>query len=180
MTRRGKLLGSLVALLLVGGLAWLAWSLTQQPAAPAGARPGNGGRGGPPTTVGVAVAERTDIPVTLDALGTVLPLAMVRVRPQVSGVLRQVHYKEGQSVRQGELLASIDPRQFEMALQQATGQRMRDEAQLDAARVTLQRFRTLLEQDSIARQEVDTQAALVRQLEGGGGGPHVPPKARPG
>ncbi len=165
VTRRGKLLGSLVALLLVGGLAWLAWSLTQQPAAPAGARPPNGGRGGPPTTVGVAVAERADIPVTLDALGTVVPLATVRVRPQVSGVLRQVHYREGQLVRQGELLASIDPRQFEMALQQATGQRMRDEAQLDAARVTLQRFRTLLEQDSIARQEVDTQAALVKQLE---------------
>ena len=163
--RRGKLLGSLVALLLVGGLGWLAWSLTQQPAAQTGGRSGPGGRGGPPTTVGVAVAERTDIPVTLDALGTVVPLATVRVRPQVSGVLRQVHYKEGQFVRQGELLATIDPRQFEMALQQATGQRMRDEAQLDAARVTLQRFRTLLEQDSIARQEVDTQAALVKQLE---------------
>lgn len=161
---RGRLLGSLLALLLVGGLAWLVWSVTQQPAAPNGARPG-AGRGGPPTTVGVAVAERTDIPVTLDALGTVVPLATVRVRPQVSGVLRQVHYKEGQFVRQGELLATIDPRQFEMALQQATGQRLRDEAQLDAARVTLQRYRTLLAQDSIARQEVDTQAALVKQLE---------------
>jgi membrane fusion protein, multidrug efflux system len=89
----------------------------------------------------------------------------VRVRPQVSGVLQQVLYKEGQMVRKGEPLAIIDPRQFEMALQQAAGQRMRDEAQLEAARVTLQRFRTLLQQDSIARQEVDTQAALVKQLE---------------
>ncbi|MGH8832748.1 MAG: efflux RND transporter periplasmic adaptor subunit, partial [Polaromonas sp.] len=61
---------------------------------------------------------------------------------------------------------TIDPRQFEMALMQASGQRQRDEAQLDSARVTLQRFKTLLEQDSIARQEVDTQAALVKQLEG--------------
>ncbi|HSW24798.1 MAG TPA: efflux RND transporter periplasmic adaptor subunit, partial [Burkholderiaceae bacterium] len=114
---------------------------------------------------GTAVAERADIPVTLEALGTVSPLATVRVRPQVSGVLTEVLYREGQMVNKGQLLATIDPRPFEMTLQQARGQRMRDEAQLDAARVTLQRFQTLLSQDSIARQEVDTQFALVRQLE---------------
>jgi len=191
MSRRGTWLGSLIALLVVLGVGWLAWSLThQEPAAAAGAGraagapgagggsggggsggggggPGGGGgaRGGPATTVGVAAAEQLDIPVTLEALGTVVPQATVRVRPQVSGVLQQVLYKEGQLVRKGELLATIDPRQFEMSLQQASGQRMRDEAQLEAARVTLQRFRTLLAQDSIARQEVDTQAALVRQLE---------------
>lgn len=180
--RRGMLLGSLAALALVAGVAWLTWDLTGKPATTAAARPGaaapagagagpggpggaGGARGGPPTTVGVAVAERTDIPVMLEALGTVIPQATVRVRPQVSGVLQQVLYREGQLVRKGDLLATIDPRQFEMALQQAAGQRMRDEAQLEAARVTLQRFRTLLEQDSIARQEVDTQAALVKQLE---------------
>ena len=179
--RRGMLLGSLAALLVVAAVAWLAWHLTRTPAAtspaapggrpgvaaPGGAGPGGpgAGRGGPPTTVGVAVAERVDIPVTLEALGTVVPQATVRVRPQVSGVLQQVLYKEGQVVKKGDVLATIDPRQFEMALQQATGQRMRDEAQLDAARVTLQRFQTLLKQDSIARQEVDTQAALVKQLE---------------
>src|SRR5690606_19697118 len=71
----------------------------------------------------------------------------------------------GQNVRKGQLLATIDPRPFEMELQQATGQRMRDEAQLAAARVTLARYETLLRQDSIARQEVDTQRATVRQLE---------------
>ena len=138
----------------------------------AGARPGGGAggagagaRGGSATTVGIAAAERVDIPIVIDALGTVVPLATVRVRPQVGGVLKQVLYKEGQMVRQGELLALIDPSQFEMALQQASGQRMRDEATLEAARVTLQRFRTLLQQDSIARQDVDTQAALVKQLE---------------
>jgi multidrug efflux system membrane fusion protein len=117
------------------------------------------------TTVGVAVAEAADIPVNMEALGTVVPQATVRVRPQVSGVLTQVLFKEGQSVKRGQLLATIDPRPFEMALQQALGQRMRDEAQLAAARVTLERFETLLKQDSIARQEVDTQRATVHQLE---------------
>jgi multidrug efflux system membrane fusion protein len=81
-------------------------------------------------------------------------------------VLEKVLFKEGQMVRAGELLATIDPRQFELALAQATGQRQRDAAQLESARVTLARFKTLLEQDSIARQEVDSQAALVKQLEG--------------
>ena len=92
------------------------------------------------------------------------PQATVRVRPQVNGVLTQVLFKEGQNVKKGQLLALIDPRPFEMALQQALGQRMRDEAQLAAARVTLERFETLLKQDSIARQEVDTQRATVNQL----------------
>jgi len=116
--------------------------------------------------VGVATAERASVPITLDALGTVTPLATSRVRSQVSGVLNKVLFKEGQMVRAGELLATLDARQFELALAQAMGQRQRDAAQLDSAKVTLQRFKTLLGQDSIALQEVDTQAALVKQLEG--------------
>ena len=80
--------------------------------------------------------------------------------------MQNVLFKEGQMVKAGELMATIDPRQFELALQQASGQRQQGEAQLDSARVTLQRFQTLLSQDSIARQEVDSQAALVKQLEG--------------
>ncbi|MBL0420320.1 efflux RND transporter periplasmic adaptor subunit [Ramlibacter sp. AW1] len=174
--RRASLLGTLIALLIVAAVGWLAWHLTQRPSTPEvppgrpGAAAGPGATGGgaprvPPTTVGMAEVERADIPVTVEALGTVIPAATARVRPQVSGVLQQVNYREGQLVRAGELLAQIDPRPFELAVQQATGQRMRDEAQLAAARVTLQRFRTLLQQDSIARQEVDTQEALVKQLE---------------
>jgi len=174
--RRGRWIGAAVAVLVVLALAWASWHLTRSAApapggggVPAGGPPGAPGpsaaRGGPPTTVGVAVAERGDLNIMLEALGTVVPVATARVRPQVSGVLQQVLYEEGQLVRKGQLLAVIDPRPFEMALQQATGQRMRDEAQLEAARVTLQRFQTLLQQDSIARQEVDTQAALVKQLE---------------
>jgi membrane fusion protein, multidrug efflux system len=177
LSRRGMVLGSAIAVLVVAGVGWLAWDLTHQaPAAgnaaggpgrgAGGGGPGGPGGGrGPATTVGVAVAEQADIPITIDALGTVVPQATVHVRPQVNGVLNRLLYKEGQMVRKGELLAEIDPRQFEMTLQQALGARMKDEAQLEAARVTLQRYRTLLEQDSIARQDVDTQAALVKQLE---------------
>jgi multidrug efflux system membrane fusion protein len=116
--------------------------------------------------VGVALAERVDLPVTLEAIGTVASAATVTVRPQVSGVFREILFTEGQLVKAGQVMAVIDPSQFEMALMQATGQRQRDEAQLENAKLTLQRYRTLLAQDSIARQEVDTQAALVRQLEG--------------
>lgn len=163
-SRRASIVGSMIALIILGGLGWLAWHLTHPDAAPTAGRPG--GRGAPATTVGVATAERADIPVVLDALGTVIPAATVTVRPQVGGVLKQILFREGQMVKAGQLLATIDPRQFEMALMQASGQRQRDEAQLDSAKVTLQRFRTLLTQDSIARQEVDTQAALVKQLEG--------------
>lgn len=134
--------------------------------APAGAGSGAARRGPPPTTVGIAVAERASVPVLLDALGTVTPQAAVRVRPQVAGVLEKVLFAEGQLVRAGQLLATIDPRQFELALQQAQGQRQRDEAQLDSARVMLARLNTLMAQDSIARQDLDSQAALVKQLEG--------------
>ncbi|MDP3824126.1 MAG: efflux RND transporter periplasmic adaptor subunit, partial [Burkholderiales bacterium] len=125
-----------------------------------------GGRGGAASTVGIARAKQADIPVLIEALGTVTPAANVTVRPQVSGVLTQVLFKEGQMVKKGDLLATIAPESFQMALAQAQGARIRDEAQLEAARVTLARYQTLLQQDSIARQEVDTQAALVKQLEG--------------
>jgi len=156
----------IVIVLVLAALAaavWLAISL-------AGREQGGsaGGRRGmrPSTTVGVATATRADVPITLDALGTVTPAATVTVSPQVSGVITQVLFKEGQMVRKGQVLAVIDPRPLQMALMQAQGALTRDEAQLANARLLLQRQRTLLAQDSIARQDVDTQAALVRQLEG--------------
>jgi multidrug efflux system membrane fusion protein len=181
--RSRKILGSVIAVAAMAGLGGLAWYLTHQPATPGGAAgaqgpggPGPGGPGGPggggggrrmpATTVGVATAEKADIPVTLEALGTVTAAATTTVRPQVSGILQSVLFKEGQMVKAGQVLAQIDPRQFEMALMQATGTRQRDEAQLENARLTLNRYRTLLTQDSIARQDVDTQGALVKQLEG--------------
>jgi len=118
------------------------------------------------TTVGTALATRQAIPITLDALGTVTPLATSIVRAQVSGVLRQVLYKEGQIVTRGQLLAQIDPEPFRFALDQALGTLQRDTAQLEVAKVTLARDQTLLKQDSIAQQDVDTQAGMVKQLEG--------------
>jgi len=180
-TRRTRIIGGVIAVLSMVALGYLAWSLTHQPAGgpggaggpgmaaggPGGARgPGGPGGRGPATTVGVATAEQADIPVALEALGTVVAAATATVRPQVSGVVQKIHFTEGQMVKAGQVLATIDPRPFEMALLQARGQRQRDEAQLESARLILSRYRTLLEQDSIARQEVDTQAALVKQLEG--------------
>jgi len=179
--RRRRWLGWLLTLALLVALGGGAWYLIQRskapaagpggPGGPGAGRPGGGGPGGrgggaAANTVGVATARQADIPVQLEALGTVTPLANVTVQPQVSGVLTEVLFKEGQMVKKGDVLATIDPAPFQNALAQAAGARQRDEAQLAAARVTLQRYQTLLGQDSIARQDVDTQAALVKQLEG--------------
>lgn len=161
-SRRRLWLGSLAALLLVAVLGGVAWYLIKRSGEPVAGR----GFGPPGSTVGHAVARRAELPVTIDALGTVTPLATITLKPQVGGVLTEVLYTEGQAVTKGQLLARIDPRPYEQALMQAQGARVRDEAQLEAARVTLARYRTLLTQDSIARQDVDTQAALVKQLEG--------------
>ena len=162
-SRRRRWLGSLVALAVVLGLAGGAWYLIKRSGEPAGGRPNFGGAS---STVGHAAARRMQLPIVIDALGTVTPLATITLKPQVGGVLTEVLYTEGQSVSKGQLLARIDPRPYEQALMQAQGTRVRDEAQLEAARVTLARYRTLLTQDSIARQDVDTQSALVKQLEG--------------
>jgi multidrug efflux system membrane fusion protein len=148
----------LVVLLLAGG----AWFLIKRSGQPTGGP----GFGGAQSTVGHATARQADLPVTIEALGTVTPLATITLKPQVGGILTNVLFTEGQTVTKGQLLARIDPRPYQQALMQAQGTRVRDEAQLEAARVTLTRYRTLLGQDSIARQDVDTQAALVKQLEG--------------
>ena len=149
---RRKAIGVVIALLLLAGLGGLTWYLINRPAATpsfAGTSPSGSGAPGAPnvagapsaaippsgssrgaTTVGVATAEKTSVPVTLDALGTVTPLATVRVRPQIAGVLEKVLFTEGQMVKKGDLLAVIDSRQYELAVQQANGQR-----QLKLARI---------------------------------------------
>jgi multidrug efflux system membrane fusion protein len=162
-----RVLVIVVVLAAIAVAIWLAVMLAHQSAGGAAGGAGGGGRGNrPSTTVGVATAAVADIPITLDALGTVTPAATVTVSPQVAGTITEILFREGQMVRKGQVLAVIDPRPLQMALMQAQGALTRDEAQLANARLLLERNRTLLAQDSIARQDVDTQAALVRQLEG--------------
>jgi membrane fusion protein, multidrug efflux system len=119
-----------------------------------------------PQPVGVAVAQRSAIDVTLNALGTVTPLATVTVRPQVSGQIVRFAFQEGQMVKAGELLAEIDPRSFRAALDQAQGQLARDSALLANARIDLKRQQGLAKANATSQQALDTQAALVKQDEG--------------
>jgi len=171
--RRRRWLGVVLTLLLIAAMVAGAVALVQRARAPAaGGAPGGfgpgpgGGGGGGGVTVGATRAVQGDLPVLIDALGTVTPPITATLVPQVSGVLTEVLFTEGQMVSKGQVLARIDVRPYEQTLLQTRGTRARDEAQLAAAKVTLGRYQTLLAQDSIARQDVDTQAALVKQLEG--------------
>lgn len=116
--------------------------------------------------VSVANVRVADVPIWLAALGTVTPKNLVTVRSRVDGQLMRVNFEEGQMVKAGQLLAEIDPRPFQAQLQQAEGQLQRDRALLENARLDLQRYQELLARDSISKQQVDTQTALVRQYEG--------------
>ncbi|MCF8532213.1 MAG: MdtA/MuxA family multidrug efflux RND transporter periplasmic adaptor subunit [Reyranella sp.] len=148
-----------LAVVAVGG-----WYISQNGKSVAPSQAGRPGAG-MAVPVGLAVAAKGSIPVVIRALGTVTPISTVNVRSQISGQLVEVHFKEGQMVKAGELLAVVDPRPYDVALQQAIGQRQRDEALLKNAQTDLERYRKLVAQDSIARQQLDTQAALVRQYE---------------
>ena len=124
------------------------------------------GRRDAPIPVSVETVKSSDFPIYLNGLGTVTALRTVTVKPRVDGELVKVHFTEGQVVKQGDLLAEIDPRPFDIQLQQVEGQLLRDEALLKNAQLDQQRYQKLLEQDSIAAQQTMTQAALVKQYEG--------------
>ncbi|MDN7490481.1 multidrug transporter subunit MdtA [Burkholderia sp. AU31652] len=178
---RRTLMAGALAVVVIGGLLWWhPWNRTPAAgsgasgagASAAGGAGGHRGRGGPaamanvPQPVQVATATQGEMPIVLSALGTVTPLANVTVKTQLSGYLQSVAFQEGQIVKKGDLLAQIDPRPYQVALENAEGTHARDSALLATARLDLKRYQTLLSQDSIASQTVDTQASLVKQYEG--------------
>lgn len=154
----------LACVALAGYGAWHHFASSQTATPRPQARPGGGQL--PPQPVGAAAAERGDIRVILNALGTVTPLATVTVKTQIGGQLVQIAFKEGQIVQKGDFLAQVDPRPYQVALEQAEGALARDQALLKNAQLDLQRYQTLLKQDSISRQQLDTQGALVQQYTG--------------
>ncbi|HBP28867.1 MAG: MdtA/MuxA family multidrug efflux RND transporter periplasmic adaptor subunit [Advenella sp.] len=174
-----KLLLLLIILLLAGG-GYYYWqrNASQEPAdksevgRQAAKTPAQGTRGGRnglatvATPVSVVPAMKKSLTVSVSGLGTVTAFNTVTVRSRVDGPIQKILFTEGQKVNEGDLLVQIDPRSFEVALQQALGTQAQHAALLANAKRDLQRYQTLFKQDSIARQQVDTQQSLVRQYEG--------------
>ena len=159
-TRKTFLLAGALVAIVVGAV----WYVARAGDAAAAAAKAAAGRRAP--SVGVAAARTADVKVYQNGLGTVVPRNVVTVRTRVDGQLMRLSFKEGQVVKEGELLAEIDPRPFEVVLTQAQGQMERDAALLHNAQLDLTRYQTLFAQDSVSQQQLDTQTALVRQYQG--------------
>lgn len=166
--RRTPIVIAIVAVLVLGTIWWINHrnAADKAPGGPGGGRGGfRGGMNGP-LPVTVRAAEKGDIDVYVSGLGTVTPAHVVTIRSQISGHLEQIGFKEGQMVHEGDLLAVIDPRPYQVALKQAQGQLAQAQAQLHTAQLDLQRYETLAKEDSIAKQQVDTAQAQVNQYSG--------------
>jgi multidrug efflux system membrane fusion protein len=170
---RRLVLLTLLGLLILGTGSLLYYrSRTPQTTAPRPGGFGGGGRRGGglgmngPLPVVVNKARKADINIILSGLGTVTPLATVTVRTQIAGYLTQINFKEDQLVNKDDVLAVIDPRPYAATLEQAQGQLLQAQAQFKEAQIDLDRYVTLSGQDSISKQQVDAQRALVSQYEG--------------
>jgi multidrug efflux system membrane fusion protein len=117
-----------------------------------------------PIPVTVAQVQKADFAVYLNGLGAVEPYQTVLIRSRVDGAIVKIAFKQGQMVKQGDVLAQVDPRPYQAALDQALAKKTQDEATLRDARLNLQRYADLAKNDSVSRQTYDTQQATVDQL----------------
>ncbi|MGH8301699.1 MAG: MdtA/MuxA family multidrug efflux RND transporter periplasmic adaptor subunit [Steroidobacteraceae bacterium] len=161
--RRRRILWLAGLAVLIALIVWVIHHRLASQAAPQGRFAAMGG----PLPVSVAKVATADVPVVIDALGTVTPLATVTVRPQVTGPIVKIAFTEGQRIQKGDLLAEIDPRPYQAALDQAQGQMARDQAGLAGARTDLVRYKQLLAQNSVAQQTYSDELAIVQQDEAG-------------
>jgi multidrug efflux system membrane fusion protein len=151
-----------LVLLVIAGVGYYFFAGTTQ--VTQHSRRGRGGSEGPVPVLAVA-AKRADVPIYLDAVGTVRALNIVTVRPQVDGKLLSINFQEGHDVKKGDVLAQIDPTLFKAALDQAVAKKAQDEAQLANSRNDLARYQRLAATNAINQQQADTQKALVAQNE---------------
>jgi membrane fusion protein, multidrug efflux system len=169
VSRKRKLWPWLLVIALAGVAAWVLPRTNWISAASDGAKgaPKKSGPGGPARLVPVVAAEvrKGDMPVYLDGLGSVSPFNTVTIHTRVDGELMNVAFKEGDFVKQGDLLAEIDPRPFNVQLELAEAQKAHDEALLANSRLDLTRYQTLVTQDAVPKQQLDTQVATVAQYE---------------